>query len=110
MKTIIAIAMLSMTALAYAPLPAKEVARIRSAIWFAEGGDDAVYPYGVKSVHCDTVLQARRVCENSIRNNWERWNESGKTNEFLPFMAARYCPFDQSNWTKNVRHFYFKNK
>jgi len=86
-------------------MDATKVNRIAVAIFKSEGGYAAAYLYGIKSVPYRTEAEARRICENSIRNNYTRWLASGCTNDFIPFMAARYCPFDQINWTRNVNYF-----
>ena len=78
---------------------------IRNAIWRAEGGNAATFAYGVKSVSYRNLDDARAICERSIRNNYARWLESGRTNDFIPFMAIRYCPLDRAYCTRNVRFF-----
>lgn len=94
-----------------APLcPAAELSGARvdcvaRAIFKSEGGYSATFLYGIKSVPYRGEAEARRICENSIRNNYARWQASGCTNDFIPFMAARYCPFDRTNWTRNVKFF-----
>ena len=89
-------------------LSGEQVSNIRGAIWIAEGGAKAHYAYGVTSEPYHSLSEARQICENSIRNNSARWVASGMTNNFIPFMAQRYCPLDQKNWTRNVE-FYCKH-
>lgn len=106
MKSLPVIVLLSFVALAAgAGLGERQIAAIREAIWRSEGGARATYAYGIKSVPYRDTAQARRMCENSIRNNYARWQAGGRTNDFIPFMAARYCPLDQNNWTRNVEWF-----
>lgn len=68
------------------------------------------YPYGIKSIdtHRDSVL-ARKICLNTIRNNYQRWNKSGN---FIEFLSKAYAPISASklnkNWVKNVIYFYAK--
>ena len=94
-----------------APLPAHEVERIVNAIYHAEGGPKARVPYGILSVKVRSQAEARRVCANTVRNNWARWEAAGRPGPFLDFLAARYCPpsadpAGHRNWKRNVRTFY----
>lgn len=76
------------------------VALVVMAIWLAEGGDKTSRPYGIM---LDTQ-DPRRVCENTVMNNWKRWDGQGC---FLNFLADVYCPADHDpvgnrNWKRNV--------
>jgi len=81
--------------------------KIVNAIFLAEGGNNTKYLYGIKSIKTNNP---RRVCENTVANNYIRWQAAGKTNSFIEFLGARYCPLsdksDKSNlnihWVKNV--------
>jgi len=106
MKLLLLLSLIETTA--HADLSQRDVDRMAVAIFRAEGGYSAKYLYGVKSVPHRTESEARRICENSVRNNYARWVESRLTNNFIPFMAKRYCPLDQTNWAKNVKYFYSK--
>ena len=86
-------------------LSSNQVQIIAQSIFLAEGGTNATYLYGVRSVKYKDAADAKRICENSIRNNYSRWIASGRTNDFIPFFAARYAPYDQTNWTRNVSFF-----
>ena len=94
--------------------PAYSDEQIVNAIYKAEGGSKAQYAYGIRSVHYDSVAEARRICLNTVRNNRRRYAEYGykKYNTYLEFLASRYCPIGCDNdkgtnkyWLKNVMHF-----
>lgn len=85
--------------------------KIVSGIYKIEGGAKTKYPFGIKSI--DTggdYAKAKRICENTVQNNYIRWQKAGKTNEFLFFLADRYCPQTvdkqgNTNWKKNIKIF-----
>lgn len=82
---------------------------IANAIWRIEGGEKTKYPYGIKSI--DTggdVNKARRICINTIKNNFVRWQRDGKPGFYLDYLADKYCPKSadaqgNTNWKKNMR-------
>lgn len=89
-------------------IPTDYANRLADAIFVAEGGDLAKVPYGILSVPVKNKAEARRVCLNTIRNNWKRWEDGGKHGPFLDFLADRYCPpsvdaTGNANWKRNVR-------
>lgn len=93
------------TAFADIPVPA-----IVDAIYQAEGGDRAKKPFGILSVPCDSYSECRQICENTVRNNYRRWQASDQSVTYLEFLANRYCPVGAENdngtnkyWLKNVR-------
>lgn len=98
------------------PCPASELTReqvggLANAIYRAEGGAKARKPYGVLSVSVANEQQARRVCENTIRNNYARWQAGGKRGSYVDFLADRYCPptvdrIGNANWKANVKKIY----
>lgn len=82
------------------------------AIKKAEGNNN----YGILSIPCVKGDDCRRICKNTVRNNWKRYLNKDKTpsfEEYLSFLANRYCPIGASNdpkglnihWKKNVKHF-----
>lgn len=92
--------------------------QIVDAIYLAEGGDKAQYPYGIRSVHCDSRLQCKRCCEKTVRNNRGRFAKyTGKRNTtYIEYLADRYCPVGSrtatqaelnlnKNWIVNVTWF-----
>jgi hypothetical protein len=85
-----------------------EINRMVAAIYRIEGGDKARVPYGILSVKVKDKESARRVCYNTVRNNYVRWTKSGKPDDFAKFIAARYCPpsadaVGHKNWVNNFR-------
>lgn len=87
-----------------------EVTRYVSAIYRADGGDKARVPYGIMSVKVRDKDHARRLCEQTVRNNFRRWVEAGKPGSFVKFLALRYCPPSDDpkghvNWVRNVSFF-----
>jgi hypothetical protein len=97
-----------------APLPQKkvlspsQVKQISSAIYKIEGGDKTKYPYGIKSinVHGDKN-KAKLICENTIKNNWVRWQKTNKQIDFLTFLSLSYCPpssdlIGNKRWNSNI--------
>jgi hypothetical protein len=95
---------------------AVDVERLANAIYRAEGGKKAGYLYGIRSVDYDTPEEARRICINSICNNYKRWYKAGQPGDFISFMGARYCPVGADNdngsnqyWIRNVKYFYGKS-
>lgn len=86
-----------------------------NAIYLAEGGKNASYPYGIRSVSVSSVSEARKVCFNTVRNNKKRFKNLLNTGDqrFIDFLASRYCPVGagndskglNKNWVKNVTWF-----
>lgn len=91
--------------------------KIVDAIYLAEGGERAIKPYGILSVPCETKTECRKICENTVRNNYKRWEKAGKPGTYLEFLAARFAPIGASNdpyqlnrnWLKNVKKFLDRN-
>jgi len=86
------------------------VDKIVDAIYRVEGGARARKPFGVLSVPCDGYNDCRRICENTVRNNFRRWEKAGRPGDYLEFLAARYCPVGAENdngtnkfWLTNLR-------
>lgn len=91
-------------------LDEKQINKIADAIYRAEGGDRAKVPYGILSIKISSKEEARRVCKNTIRNNFQRWlvaRRTGNKDSYLVFLAKKYCPpsadpVGHKNWIKNV--------
>ena len=106
-KLLLIFAAIAATTAAAAPLPEAEVNRLADAIYRAEGGAKARAPYGILSVKVANEADARRVCMNTIRNNWTRWEKAGRPGLYVDFLADKYCPpsadlVGNRNWKKNV--------
>ena len=83
----------------------------------AEGAEKAKKPFGVLSVPCNGYADCRRICYNTVKNNWIRWiNKSHNAElypDYLSFLASRYAPIGAGNdpqnlnrhWLKNVQYF-----
>jgi hypothetical protein len=82
--------------------------KIANSIYLIEGGSKTAYPYGIKSINTNKNKQkARRICLNTIKNTYNRWQNSNKSDCFLNYLANRYCPPDADkvgnlNWKKNI--------
>lgn len=94
-----------------------------NAIYKAEGGKNARYLYGIRSISYKDAKEARRICLNTVRNNRKRYKKYGyrRYPEFIQFLGSRYCPTSGANlsfsekrlnkhWVKNVRYFLNKNR
>lgn len=83
---------------------------IADAIYKAEGGDNTRYPYGIMSINTyGNKEKARRICENTINNNFIRWSKAGSNGCYLDYLADVYCPVSadsvgNKNWKVNM-HF-----
>ncbi len=87
------------------------------AIFKAEGGYEASYLYGIRSIPYNSEAQARCYCKNTIFNTLVKYRSTrckdGESD--IDCMARRYCPVgsDTDNgtcqyWKENV--LYFLNK
>lgn len=95
------------------------VLAIVAAIFVVEGGERANPPYGImplkeKWSHADVatkpavMAECKRWCENTVRNNIKRWQDSGHKECYLDFLADKYCPPNvdpkgNANWKRNIR-------
>lgn len=96
-------------------LPTETVDKIVDAIKKVENSEK--YPYGIKSIKIKGDTQeereayARKICRNTVVNNYERWQKAGKTNNYISFLGSRYAPVGapddprnlNSNWVKNLK-------
>lgn len=100
--------MMALAGAARAAIPDGYAERVADAIWLAEGGKKAKAPYGILSVK---TTDPRRVCLNTIRNNWGRWEAAGKPGDFIDYLGKKYAPVGAANdprrlnknWPRNVR-------
>lgn len=97
--------------LCFQPLETKTVNQIADGIKKVEGS--LRVPYGIETIPLKgktkkaKEVYARKICINSINNNWERYNKAGKSGDFLVFMNRRYCPKNM-NWSVNLRSILMK--
>ena len=84
-----------------------------NAIYWAEGGNHAVYLYGIRSIQYDSKEQARHYCINTVQNDWRRFKRlanRGNT-QFIEFLQSRYCPNTRrypaqgERWKRNVIYY-----
>lgn len=90
---------------------------IVSAIYLAEGGKNAQYPYGIRSVRCNGESQCRRIAMRTVANNRIRFAKQNRYKDYISFLGSRYCPTKgrlsraekkvNKHWVKNVL-FYLK--
>jgi hypothetical protein len=113
MKKILLIFVLSYSQLsaqttATAPTPINETYanKIADAIYIIEGGAKTKFPYGIISVKTN---DPRRVCLNTIRNNWIRWQNAGSQGDYLQFLANRFAPIGANNDPKNLNKNWLPN-
>jgi len=97
------------------PIDPKMLTSMTDAIYWTEGGPKARSPYGILSKKVTGPAHARVVATQSVSNNFNRWQQSGRSGEFIQFMANRYVPYTadpigHSNWVKNVSHLVRKPK
>lgn len=81
--------------------------KIADAIYQIEGGKSTKYPYGIKSIRTRGDNHARQICLNTIRNNFERWQNQRAQNNYFYFLADKYCPRivdsrGNRNWRNNI--------
>lgn len=85
--------------------------QIVNAIYQAEGGDHAKYPYGIRSIKCGSRAECYRICRNTVKNNRQRFKQYGYKShqDFISFIASRYCPIGVRNDPKNLNKNWLKN-
>lgn len=78
------------------------------------------YPYGIKSIPIKGKTQlereayAKRICLNTVKNNWVRYQKTDKRIDYITFLGNKYCPINDpndkkglnSNWIRNVKRIY----
>ena len=66
--------------------------RLAMAIYYAEGGRAAQYPFGIRSVRCVGYTECKERCKATIRHNRRRFAQiTGKGHEsFIDYLARRY--------------------
>lgn len=69
------------------------------------------YLYGIKSIKPKNALEARKICKNTVRNNYKRFIAKGGNSSdlkgYINFLADRYCPKSADpqgniNWKANM--------
>ena len=88
--------------------------RLANSIHRAENGTrNEGEAYGIHSVHYETVGEARAICLRTCRHKYRTWLGSRKKGieqaiqqDFISYLATKYCPKNSKTWEKNVRYFY----
>lgn len=88
-----------------------------NAIYHAEG-IHAKYAYGIRSVHYNSLQEARKICLRTVKHCRERYREFGfkEYPQFIEFLQSVYCPTQARNlsqseirlnryWIANVSYF-----
>lgn len=85
--------------------------KVVNAIYIAEGKDKTLYPYGIKSVSYSGSEEARKICNNTVRNHYRRWQACSCKKDFISCLGKRYCPnpTETKIWIKNVE-FYIRKQ
>lgn len=89
--------------------------KVVSAIYVIEGGNKTKYPFGIKSINTGgDYIKAKKICENTVKNNYIRWQKAGSKGNYLDFLADRYCPPSADpqgniNWKKNIKRMVVDN-
>ena len=92
----------------FSPISTNYLNKIVKAIYQVEGGNKTKYPFGIKSINTNgNYNKAKKICENTVRNNYIRWQRAGKKGNYLDFLGNRYCPPSSDkqgniNWKRNM--------
>jgi hypothetical protein len=98
----------AISARAFETLSPDKVNQISAAIYKIEGGNHTKYPFGIRSIDTSgNVDKAKIICQNTIRNNFVRWQKAGKQTDFLTYLGNVYCPqsadsVGNKNWQHNI--------
>jgi hypothetical protein len=87
--------------------------KLTQVIYQIEGGAKAKYLYGIVSIKYKNEAEAKKICTNTIRNNWYRWKQNSKGMTFDAYLAGVYCPVGAANdpkglnvnWLRNFRFY-----
>ena len=95
------------------PDTAGSLGRMADAIYWAEGGANTRFPYGVKLYRNGVAVAAERpreMCLLILEARWREWFGKGTGKTFTEFVAGTYCPVaadpaGHKNWIDNVNYF-----
>jgi hypothetical protein len=85
------------------------VSKIVDAIYRVEGSQRAKKPFGILSVPCNDYQDCRRVCKNTVVNNFRRWKKAGRPGDYYEFLASKYAPANVANDPKKLNRNWLKN-
>jgi len=123
-KTVILILLLSTPVFAQPVVITNEgydyLNEVCDAVFHAEGGKDATYKYGIRSIKYKSEKESRRICITSFSNNVQRYFKDGcwRSISYLRFARDRFAPLQAENdpgrlnkyWLKNVKWFFRSSK
>ena len=81
--------------------------KICDAIYIIEGREEANQLYGINPQYiiCDSEKECREICINSVENNKIRFKNQKGEEDYLIFLAKRYCPPNWVVWLKNLNFY-----
>ena len=83
---------------------------ICAAIYQAEGGSKTKYPYGIRSVNCETKEECKAICERTVRRSRARLAKNRRDDTHLiDELQKRYCPIGADNDPNGLNHHWEKN-
>ena len=101
MKLLLLILFLFLSSSIYAQnYSAQEICNI---IYVIEGKEQARQPYGIETIKCNSKKDCKQICLHTINNNIKRFKNQSKENDFLTFLAKKYCPPNWKIWLKNLK-------
>ncbi len=82
----------------------KEICNI---IYIIEGKEEANQQYGInpKYIKCNSKKECEKICINTVNNNKKRFQDQNEENDFLKFLARRYCPPNWKSWLSNLKYY-----
>ena len=120
---IMALIILTILFVAFAPAEEFTDTQIVNAIYMAEGGPHATYPFGIRSVYCSGYMECRKVCERTVKHYRREYQErciDQRHESFISYLQRHYCPTNghlsrseerlNKNWIKNINFFLHKGK
>lgn len=102
-------ALLLLTGTASASQREYSTVEVADAIFMAEGGTNAAYWYGIRSVKYRDLADAQKICMRTIRHSRTKWIKAGKPGDFIAWLGRTYCPISAAavnkHWVRNVHWF-----
>lgn len=85
--------------------------RWADAIFKAEGGYNAQYLYGIRSVSYKDEKEAREICKRTVYNTLVKYRSTRckPGDSDLECMARRYCPVGAKNDPRGLNRHWIKN-
>lgn len=92
-------------------LSTNELNLIANAIKKVEGNSN----YGIISLKLkgntkeEKEIYARKICINTIKNNFARWKNQSQEKDYISFLGSRFAPLGVGNDPKNLNKNWIKN-